>query len=335
MRIIAKNKPTSELKFVYSDNNTLSIIFQNNELLLGVVGEFNNNIKELEKIVETNIYSRGNSILVKSDPEKNEIIKNAIQFLTNQFLNNGTIEKKDIISSINKFMIEEKINNSEKNIDYIIKTPKRSVIPRSEKQKNYVRALKESEIIISAGPAGTGKTFLAVAVALTMLLDRKIERIILSRPAVEAGERLSFLPGDMREKVDPYLRPLYDSLYDLLDFEKIQKKIEVGDIEIAPLAFMRGRTLKNSFAILDEAQNATDTQIKMFLTRIGENSKIIINGDPSQIDLPKKSLSGLNRSKKLLGHLKEISVVDFDHSDVVRHPLVSKIVKAYSDQDSD
>ena len=335
MRIIAKNKPTSELKFVYSDNNTLSIIFQNNELLLGVVGEFNNNIKELEKIVETNIYSRGNSILVKSDPEKNEIIKNAIQFLTNQFLNNGTIEKKDIISSINKFMIEEKINNSEKNIDYIIKTPKRSVIPRSEKQKNYVRALKESEIIISAGPAGTGKTFLAVAVALTMLLDRKIERIILSRPAVEAGERLGFLPGDMREKVDPYLRPLYDSLYDLLDFEKIQKKIEVGDIEIAPLAFMRGRTLKNSFAILDEAQNATDTQIKMFLTRIGENSKIVINGDPSQIDLPNKSLSGLNRSKKLLGHLKEISVIDFDHTDVVRHPLVSKIVKAYSDQNSD
>ena len=266
---------------------------------------------------------------------KNDLIKNAIQFLANQFLNNGTIEKKDIISSVNKFMIDEKINSLEKNIEYIIKTPKRSVIPRSEKQKNYVRSLKESEIIISAGPAGTGKTFLAVAVALTMLLDKKIERIILSRPAVEAGERLGFLPGDMREKVDPYLRPLYDSLYDLLDFEKIQKKIEVGDIEIAPLAFMRGRTLKNSFAILDEAQNATDTQIKMFLTRIGENSKIVINGDPSQTDLPNKSLSGLNRSKKLLGHLKEISVVDFDHFDVVRHPLVSKIVKAYSDQKTD
>jgi len=168
-----------------------------------------------------------------------------------------------------------------------------------------------------------------------MLLEKKIERIILSRPAVEAGERLGFLPGDMREKVDPYLRPLYDSLYDLLDFEKIQKKIEVGDIEIAPLAFMRGRTLKNSFAILDEAQNATDTQIKMFLTRIGENSKIVINGDPSQIDLPNKTMSGLNRSKKLLGHLNEISAVDFDHSDVVRHPLVSKIVKAYSDKNSD
>ena len=296
---------------------------------MGVVGEFNNNLKELEKITETKIYSRGNSILVKSSSTKNELVKNAIIFLTDQLILNGTIEKKDIISSINKFMINEK---TDKKIEYIIKTPKKSVIPRSEKQKNYVRALRESDIIISCGPAGTGKTFLAVAVALTMLLDKKIERIILSRPAVEAGERLGFLPGDMREKVDPYLRPLYDSLYDLLDFEKIQKRIEIGDIEIAPLAFMRGRTLKNSFAILDEAQNATDTQIKMFLTRIGENSKIVINGDPSQIDLPNKSLSGLNRSKKLLGHLNEISVVDFDHSDVVRHPLVSKIVKAYSDQ---
>ena len=245
------------------------------------------------------------------------------------------LKKKDIISSINKFMINEKNNKFKENIEYIIKTPKRSVIPRSERQKKYVRALKESDIIISAGPAGTGKTYLAVAIALTMLLEKKIERIILSRPAVEAGERLGFLPGDMKEKVDPYLRPLYDSLYDLLDFEKIQKRIDIGDIEIAPIAFMRGRTLKNSFAILDEAQNATDTQIKMFLTRIGENSKIVINGDPSQIDLPKKSSSGLNRSKKLLGHLKEISVVDFDHSDVVRHPLVSKIVKAYSDQNND
>jgi len=332
---IAYKNSKSELKFVYSDNNTLSIIFQNNDILLGILGEFNNNLKDLEKITETKIYSRGNSILVKSNLEKNNLVKNAIQFLTNQFLYNGTIEKKDIISSVNKFMIDEKLKKSEKNIEYIIKTPKKSVIPRSEKQKNYVRALKESEIIISAGPAGTGKTFLAVAVGLTMLLDKKIERIILSRPAVEAGERLGFLPGDIREKVDPYLRPLYDSLYDLLDFEKIQKKIEVGDIEIAPLAFMRGRTLKNSFAILDEAQNATDTQIKMFLTRIGENSKIVINGDPSQIDLPNKQLSGLNRSKKLLEHLKEISVIDFNHTDVVRHPLVSKIVKAYADQKTD
>ena len=316
------------LKFVYSDNNSLSVIFSDNNLLMGIVGEFNKNLKELEKITGASLYSRGNSILIKSTDEKNEIVKNAIQFLVNQFLNNGNIENKDILSSVDQFMINEKVKNS--NITDIIKTPKKSIIPRSEKQKRYVRALRESEIVISAGPAGTGKTFLAVAVGLTMLLEKKIERIILSRPAVEAGERLGFLPGDMKEKVDPYLRPLYDSLYDLFHFEKIQRMIEIGDIEIAPLAFMRGRTLKNSFAILDEAQNATDTQIKMFLTRIGENSKIVVNGDPSQIDLPNKHMSGLDRAKKLLSHLDEIKVLDFDHSDVVRHPLVSKIVKAYS-----
>ena len=328
MKNSIKKNIQSSLKIVYSDNNTLSVIFNSNDLLMGVVGEFNKNLKELEKITGASLYSRGNSILIKSSQEKNELVKNAIQFLVNQFMNNGSIENKDILSSVDQFMINEKVKNS--NVTDIIKTPKKSIIPRSEKQKEYVRALREKDIIISAGPAGTGKTFLAVAIGLTMLLEKKIERIILSRPAVEAGERLGFLPGDMKEKVDPYLRPLYDSLYDLFHFEKIQRMIEIGDIEIAPLAFMRGRTLKNSFAILDEAQNATDTQIKMFLTRIGENSKIIVNGDPSQIDLPNKQASGLERSKKLLFHLNEISVVDFDHSDVVRHPLVSKIVKAYS-----
>ena len=326
-----KKKIDTTLKFVYSDNNSLSVIFHNNELLMGVAGEFNKNLKELEKMTNSSLYSRGNSIMIKSDPQKNELIKNAIQFLTNQFINNGSIENKDLISSVDQFMIKEKVKNN--NVTDIIKTPKKSIIPRSEKQKSYVRALRQSDIVISAGPAGTGKTFLAVAVGLTMLLEKKIERIILSRPAVEAGERLGFLPGDMKEKVDPYLRPLYDALYELFGTDKIDKKIESGEIEIAPLAFMRGRTLKNSFAILDEAQNATDTQIKMFLTRIGENSKIVVNGDPTQIDLPNKSMSGLVRSKELLGHLNEISVVDFDHSDVVRHPLVSKIVKAYSKND--
>ena len=328
MSINTKKNFDKNLKFVYSDNNTLSVIFHDNDLLMGVVGEFNKNLKELEKISDSNLYSRGNSIVIKSSPNKNEIVKSAIQFLANQFINNGNIENTDILSSIDKFMINEKVKNE--NVTDVIKTPKKSIIPRSEKQKEYVRALRQSDIVISAGPAGTGKTFLAVAIGLTMLLEKKIERIILSRPAVEAGERLGFLPGDMKEKVDPYLRPLYDSLYDLFDYEKIQKMIEMGDIEIAPLAFMRGRTLKNSFAILDEAQNATETQIKMFLTRIGENTKIVINGDPSQIDLPNKNMSGLDKSKKLLSHLNEISVIDFDHSDVVRHPLVSKIVKAYS-----
>ena len=208
MNINPKKNFDANLKFVYSDNNTLSVIFHDNDLLIGVVGEFNKNLKELEKITNANLYSRGNSILIKSTPDKNEIVKNAIQFLANQFINNGNIENKDILSSIDKFMIDEKVKNQ--NITDIIKTPKKSIIPMIRKQKQYVRALRQSEIIISAGPAGTGKTFLAVAVGLTMLLEKKIERIILSRPAVEAGERLGFLPGDMKEKVDPYLRPLYD-----------------------------------------------------------------------------------------------------------------------------
>ena len=217
----------------------------------------------------------------------------------------------------------------------VIKTPKRSVIPRSKKQKEYVRSLKTNQIVMSLGPAGTGKTYLAVAVALSMLLEKKVERIILSRPAVEAGEKLGFLPGDMKDKIDPYLRPLYDSLHDLLDYDKIQRKIESGVIEIAPLAFMRGRTLKNSFAILDEAQNATEIQIKMFLTRIGENSKLVVNGDPSQIDLPNKNQSGLVKSQSILKDIKEISVINFDHQDVVRHPLVTKIVEAYQKNTDD
>ena len=216
-----------------------------------------------------------------------------------------------------------------------IKNPKRSVIPRSKKQKEYVKSLKNNQIIMSLGPAGTGKTYLAVAVALSMLLEKKVERIILSRPAVEAGERLGFLPGDMKDKIDPYLRPLYDSLYDLLDYDKIQRKIESGAIEIAPLAFMRGRTLKNSFAILDEAQNTTRTQIKMFLTRIGENSKLVVNGDPSQIDLPNKNQSGLIEAQNILKEIKEIAVIKFDHQDVIKHPLVTKIVEAYQKHSND
>ena len=214
-----------------------------------------------------------------------------------------------------------------KSFKQLIKTPRKSVIARSEKQSDYIKALKENDIVISLGPAGTGKSFLAVSVGVTMLMEKKIDRVILSRPAVEAGEKLGFLPGDMKEKVDPYLRPLYDALYELFGADKIDKKIETGEIEIAPLAFMRGRTLKNCFAILDEAQNATETQIKMFLTRIGENSKLVVNGDPSQIDLINKSLSGLIKSTKILSHLKEIKIIKFDHNDVVRHPLVSKLLE--------
>jgi phosphate starvation-inducible PhoH-like protein len=308
------------------DKETSYIQIFNNNILMAVVGEFNSNLLELEKLTGTTIFFRGNSITVKG---KTDDIKQAIQvmeFLINKFILTNSIEKNDIILSVKNNI---KNNSNIQSLDQLIKTPKRSVIARSEKQAEYIKALKENDVVMALGPAGTGKSFLAVSVAITMLMEKKVERVILSRPAVEAGEKLGFLPGDMKDKVDPYLRPLYDALYDLFGFEKIQKKIDSGIIEIAPLAFMRGRTLKNSFAILDEAQNATSTQIKMFLTRIGENSKLVVNGDPSQVDLINKSHSGLIKSKNILRNIKEIKTIEFDHRDVVRHPLVSKIIQAY------
>ncbi len=336
MKINKQNKVRSEISIVNGDDDSININIFNNSVLMAVVGSFNSNLKELEKISGSKIYFRGNSITIKGNKNNNEKVKVAIEFLIDRFKSDNKIDKNDIITSLNMDMINDiKKQTTIQALDEVIKTPKRSVIPRSKKQKEYVRALKNNPIIMSLGPAGTGKTYLAVAVALTMLLEKKVERIILSRPAVEAGERLGFLPGDMKEKIDPYLRPLYDSLHDLFHYEKIQKKIETGEIEIAPLAFMRGRTLKNSFAILDEAQNATETQIKMFLTRIGENSKLVVNGDPSQIDLPNKSLSGLAKAKNILKDIKEISVINFDHKDVIRHPLVTKIVEAYQKNTND
>ena len=336
MKTNKQNKNEKEISIVYGDDNSINVNIFNNKILIGVVGSFDNNLKELEKVSGSKIYFRGNSITIKGDKQANEKVKDAIEYLIDRFKSDKQIDRNDIITSLNNDMIKDTKNQSiVQPLEEVIKTPKRSVIPRSKKQKEYVRALKTSQIIMSLGPAGTGKTYLAVAVALSMLLEKKVERIILSRPAVEAGERLGFLPGDMKDKIDPYLRPLYDSLYDLLDYDKIQRKIESGSIEIAPLAFMRGRTLKNSFAILDEAQNATETQIKMFLTRIGENSKLVVNGDPSQVDLPNKNQSGLIKSQSILKNIKEISVINFDHQDVMRHPLVTKIVEAYQKNTDD
>ena len=336
MKINKQNKNGKETSIVYGEDNSISVNIFNNKILMEIAGSFDNNFKELEKISGSKIYFRGNSIAIKGDKYANEKVKDAIEYLIDRFKSDKKIDRNDIIASLNQDMINDTKNQSTvQSLDEVIKTPKRSVIPRSKRQKEYVRSLKTNQIVMSLGPAGTGKTYLAVAVALTMLLEKKVERIILSRPAVEAGERLGFLPGDMKDKIDPYLRPLYDSLYDLLDYDKIQRKIESGEIEIAPLAFMRGRTLKNSFAILDEAQNATEIQIKMFLTRIGENSKLVVNGDPSQIDLPNKNQSGLIKSQAILKDVKEIAVINFDHQDVIRHPLVTKIVEAYQKNSND
>ena len=315
------------------DDQTVNISINENEMLMSIVGQFDQNLKHLSKLTETDVYFRGNSITCKGNKEKINIFCEAIKFLINKYILTNIIEKGDILLSVKKNVDIEESNV--KSFKQLIKTPRKSVIARSEKQSDYIKALKENDIVMSLGPAGTGKSFLAVSVGVTLLMEKKIERVILSRPAVEAGEKLGFLPGDMKEKVDPYLRPLYDALYELFGADKIDKKIESGEIEIAPLAFMRGRTLKNCFAILDEAQNATETQIKMFLTRIGENSKLVVNGDPSQIDLLNKSHSGLIKSKEILKDLKEIKIIEFDHNDVVRHPLVSKIIRAYQKKSTD
>ena len=315
------------------DKETVNISVNDNEMLMAIVGQFDQNLKNLSKLTNTDVYFRGNSITCKGKKEKLAIFCEAIKFLINKYFLTNIIEKEDIVLSVKKNLEIE--NSNIKSFKQLIKTPKKSVIARSKKQSEYIKALKENDIIMSLGPAGTGKSFLAVSVAITLLMEKKIDRVILSRPAVEAGEKLGFLPGDMKEKVDPYLRPLYDALYELFGADKIEKKIETGEIEIAPLAFMRGRTLKNCFAILDEAQNATETQIKMFLTRIGENSKLVVNGDPSQVDLINKRESGLIKSKNILKDLNEIKIIEFDHNDVVRHPLVSKIIKAYQNKSID
>ncbi len=332
MSEINKLKESYSIKKI--DKETINFKILNNNILMSIVGPFNSNLMELERLANTTIFFRGNSITIKGENHKIKLVSEAIKFLINKFLLTNVIEKSDINLSLKNYMGSDKKSNVQ-SLDHLIKTPRKSVIAKSKKQSEYIKALKENSIVMALGPAGTGKSYLAVSVAITMLFEKKVERVILSRPAVEAGEKLGFLPGDMKEKVDPYLRPLYDALYDLFGFEKIQRKIETGEIEIAPLAFMRGRTLKNSFAILDEAQNATMTQIKMFLTRIGENSKLVVNGDPSQIDLIDKSKSGLIKSKNLLKKIDEIKTIEFDHQDAVRHHLVSKIIQAYQKTSDD
>ena len=302
-----------------------SLYLNDNMALNKVVGVQDSFLKILEKLSGTVINLRGNLITIKGDSSKSKLVINTI----NQMLHKSQskeLEEEDI-KSIYHFELTKTSNDFDS--DVTIKTPKKNIFARTERQKKYINSLFNSNIIFSLGPAGTGKTFLAVAVGVNQLINGKVNKIILSRPAVEAGENLGFLPGDLKEKIDPYLIPLYDSLSELMGFEKMQKKIEDGIVEIAPLAFMRGRTLKDSFVILDEAQNATDTQIKMFLTRLGKNTTMVVNGDPSQIDLPASKSSGLLKSINILDNIEEIKITRFDSNDVQRHPLVSKIIDAY------
>jgi len=322
------------LQVLDSKNDVVSIHIKNNHSLAKISGTHDENFSLLEKISKTQINLRGNLITIKGKQKDSEIVINVINTLLKKSFDKNDFEDDDIISVYNfetnnvnneNLALEDQISND----DFGIKTPKKTVYARTEKQKKYLEILKKNNIIYAIGPAGTGKTFLPVAVAVNKLISGEVKKIILSRPAVEAGESLGFLPGDLKDKIDPYLIPLYDSLSELIGHDKMNKKIEDGSIEIAPLAFMRGRTLKDSFVILDEAQNATETQIKMFLTRLGKNTTMVVNGDPTQIDLPNSKVSGLMNSANVLSNIEEIKIVKFDATDVQRHPLVSKIIEAY------
>ena len=312
-------------QIIESGSLSKSLYLNDNKALSKVVGVQDSFLKILEKLSGTVINLRGNLITIKGENLKSKLVISTINQMLHKS-NSKELEEEDI-KSIYHFELTK--NSNDLDSDVIIKTPRKNIFARTERQKKYINSLFNSNIIFSLGPAGTGKTFLAVAVAVNKLITGKVNKIILSRPAVEAGENLGFLPGDLKEKIDPYLIPLYDSLSELIGYEKMQKKIEDGTVEIAPLAFMRGRNLKDSFVILDEAQNATDTQIKMFLTRLGKNTTMVVNGDPSQIDLPASKSSGLLESINILDNIEEIKITRFESDDVQRHPLVSKIIDAY------
>ncbi len=305
----------------------------NNVLVQQLVGPQDDNLRLIEKMTGTEISSFGNQINIKGNQDAITLAKNAIDTLYNKVSRGIEIGEEEVKAAVRMSGGTVGDNSSEQNLsDIVLKTKKRHIYPRTATQAQYIQEMMKNELVFGLGPAGTGKTYLAVALAVSMMLEGKIDKIILSRPAVEAGENLGFLPGDLKEKVDPYLRPLYDALYEMLPAEQVDKKIAIGEIEVAPLAFMRGRTLTNAFVILDEAQNTTPMQMKMFLTRMGENSRMVVNGDLSQVDLPKGTISGLRDALDILKNTQGISSVRFTATDVVRHGLVAKIVKAYEER---
>ncbi|WP_037261622.1 PhoH family protein [Roseivivax halodurans] len=312
--------------------------FPDNRLLIELCGEFDKNLTDIEARLGVQILRRGNVLAVHGEPAAQEEASDVLHALYQRLEQGKTVSGGDIDR---EFRMSAPAEAPADQLDMFgaegrveIKTRKKLVEPRTEAQKDYVRALYENELAFGIGPAGTGKTYLAVAVGVNMFLQGHVDKIILSRPAVEAGERLGFLPGDMKEKVDPYMQPLYDALNDFLPGKQLARMMEEKTVEIAPLAFMRGRTLSHAFVVLDEAQNATSMQMKMFLTRLGEGSRMVVTGDRSQVDLPRGVQSGLKDAERLLSSIDRISFNYFTARDVVRHPLVAKIIDAY-DKDAE
>lgn len=301
--------------------------FEDNRLLPLLYGEHDKYLAQIEQRTGISLVSRGNQLVISGSPESVDLARRAIERLYLRVQSGQPVDPAEVDAALR--MAGGDDGSLPAGGEQAIKTRRKRITPRSPTQARYVASMRQDELVIGIGPAGTGKTYLAVCLAVEMLIAGRVDRLVLSRPAVEAGEHLGFLPGDMRDKVDPYLRPLYDALYDTLPADQVMKKIGTGEIEIAPLAFMRGRTLSNAFVILDEAQNSTPTQMKMFLTRLGENSRMVVTGDLSQVDLPKGAVSGLQDAVDTLGNVESVGFVHFSDRDVVRHPLVSRIVRAY------
>lgn len=318
-----------------SEPARIVLTFDNNKIAGALYGQFDENLALIEQKLGVDVRSKGNRLVISGSPAEAEQARRTLDYLYDLLLKGRDISTSDVQGAIRMAVAADDqlslptLEASGKLTTAQISTRKRTIYARSPNQDTYMRALDRSELVFGIGPAGTGKTYIAVAHAAALLERGVVERIVLSRPAVEAGERLGFLPGDLKEKVDPYLRPLYDALYDVMPGDKVERAIASGIIEIAPLAFMRGRTLAHSAVILDEAQNATPMQMKMFLTRLGENGRMIVTGDPSQIDLPPHQKSGLVEALAVLEGVDGIVRVDFTEKDVVRHPLVAEIVSAY------
>ena len=324
-------KNTKKDQLVRSGND---IIFPNNDLLAQLCGQFDKNLAYIENNIDVEFTHRGN-VITALGAEK-EFSFEVLDILFNRLLNGKAVSQIEIDATLRQFQSSDNSRENSTNIKaiYEIKTRKKLVEPRTEAQKDYIKSFMNNEMVFGIGPAGTGKTYLAVAIAASRFINGHVDKIILSRPAVEAGERLGFLPGDMKDKVDPYMQPLYDALNDFFPVKQLTRLLEDKQIEIAPLAFMRGRTLSNSFVVLDEAQNATAMQMKMFLTRLGEGSQMAITGDITQIDLQRGILSGLRNAEGILKGVSGISFNYFTSKDVIRHKLVAKIIEAYALEES-